>query len=66
MRLRFQRKVADFIKKNGAARGGFDASDLSRVGASKSAFFITEEFRADQWVRQSSTVDRDEGTAGAG
>src|ERR1700675_1054429 len=41
-------ELGDFIEKQGAAVGHFDAAGLGAVGAGKGSFFIAEEFAFEQ------------------
>jgi hypothetical protein len=60
--LRLERHVADFVEKQGAARGLLELADLARHGAGESAFLVAEQLAFDQLVRDGGGVDRHERT----
>ena len=58
--LRFQADVADFIEKDRAAFGNFEASLLAVLRAGERAFFMAEKFAFQQRFRQSAAMDHHE------
>ena len=55
--LRHQRHVADFVEEQRAAVGELEAARLAIVRAGEGAFFIAENFRFEQAVRERGAVD---------
>ena len=58
--------VADFVQKQGAAVGLFEAADPSAGSAGEGAFFVAEQFGFDQFIGDGGDVQGHEGLLGAG
>ena len=54
-----ERHVADFIEKQGAAVGLFEAAGAAGDGAGERAFFVAEQFAFQQIFRDRAAVDGD-------
>ena len=65
LHLRGEVELADFVEKERAAFRQFEASLLRRVGAGERAFFVAEQLRLDQILRQRRAAHLDERLLGA-
>jgi hypothetical protein len=61
--LKGRRDVADFVEKERAAVGHFEAALARRHGAGEGALLVPEEFRLEQVLGQRSAVEADVGSA---
>jgi hypothetical protein len=61
--LKGRRDVADFVEKERAAVGHFEAALARRHGAGEGALLMPEEFRLEQILGQRSAVEADVGSA---
>src|SRR6185369_13392231 len=52
-------KFADFVQKDGAARGTLEAPTFFRNSTSERALFVAEQFAVDKGLRNGSAVDLD-------
>ena len=59
--LQVERNLADFVEKERALVGEFQAADLARDGPREGAFLVAEKFALDQPGGNSGAVDLDEG-----
>src|SRR5262249_54037558 len=57
--LHFERKLADFVEKNGSAICGLKKTSLRFDGSRKSTFFVTEELAFHQRGDERAAVDGD-------
>ena len=55
--LHGQGHFTDFIEKHCPAGGGFQQAYLRGSGAGKCAFFVAEQFAADQFLGESAAVE---------
>ena len=58
--LHVERHVADFVEKQGAAVGAFEAADGGRDGAGKCAALVAEQFAFQQFPRNGAAIHRHE------
>ena len=54
------RHIADFVEKQCTALGLFKLADMPAGGAGERAFFVSEEFRFDEFGRDRGAIQRDE------
>src|SRR5882724_10783531 len=59
--LQFQRNVANFIEKNGAFIGEFEAANFLGNGSGEGAAFVAEKFAFQQAAGNGGAIDFDEG-----
>ena len=59
--LHLQRHVADFVEKQGAAFGEFEAAEARRQGTREGTLLVSEEFALEQFSRDRTAIDRHEG-----
>ena len=58
--LHCDRKLADFIKKQRTAVGGFEQPLALRIGTRKRSLFMNEEFALQESFGECGAVDRNE------
>jgi len=64
-RLKFEGKVADFVKEEGAAIGEFEAANFLTDGAGEGAALVAEELGFEQTARNGGAINFNEGAIAA-
>src|SRR5438034_473618 len=64
--LKLRGHLGDFIQKDRAAVGQFEAPDALGDGASEGAFFVAEQFTLEEGFRNRRAIHLDQGTGSAG
>src|SRR5512146_204497 len=66
MALKLERQIADIVKEDRAAVGGFEPADAALRCAGEGALLVTEKLARDEGRRQGSAIDRNEGSVPEG